>query len=92
MTKAHVLIEARTGHIPDVAAALDAITGLVSVDPVTGPYDIIVVFEAESLGAVGDLVTGHVHTVGGIVRTVTCLAVASGTLRLRLASYAAGRN
>ncbi len=75
MTTAYVLIEARTGHIPDVAAALRRIPGLVSVDPVTGPYDIIVVFESETLGAVGDLVTGHVHTIAGITRTVTCLAV-----------------
>ena len=75
MTKAYVLIEARTGHIPDVTGALRGIPGLVSVDRVTGPYDIIVVFEAESLGAVSDLVTGHIHTIGGIARTVTCLAV-----------------
>ena len=75
MTKAYVLIEVRTGHILDVAAALRGIPGLVSVDPVTGPCDIIVVFEAESLGAVGDLVTGHVHTIGDIARTVTCLVV-----------------
>ena len=75
MTTAYVLIEARTGQIPDVAAALRGIPGLVSVDTVTGPYDIIVVFEAESLGAVGDLVTGHIHSIGGIARTVTCLAI-----------------
>ena len=75
VTKAYVLIEASIGHIPDVAAALRGIPSVVSVDPVAGPYDIIVVFEAESLGAVGDIVTGHVHTIDGITRTVTCLAV-----------------
>jgi len=26
---------------------------------------------------VGDLVTGHIHTVTGVVRTVTCVAVGS---------------
>jgi len=26
---------------------------------------------------VGDLVTGHIHTVTGVVRTVTCVAVSS---------------
>jgi hypothetical protein len=26
---------------------------------------------------VGDLVTGHIHTVTGVVRTVTCVAVTS---------------
>jgi hypothetical protein len=48
----------RAGHISDVAAALRGIPGLISVDLVTGPHDIIVVFEAESLRAVGDLITG----------------------------------
>ena len=74
-TKAFVLIEAATGHVNEVAAALRGMPGLISVDAVTGPYDIIVVFEAEDLKAVGDLVTEHVHTIGGIVRTVTCLAI-----------------
>ena len=74
-TKAYVLVEAATGHVTKVAAALREMPGLISVDSVTGPYDIIIVFEAEDLKAIGDLVTEHVHTIGGIVRTVTCLAV-----------------
>lgn len=74
-TKAYVLVETATGRVNDVAAALRDMPGLASVDPVTGPYDVILVFEADSLGAIGDLVTEHVHSVDGIVRTVTCLAL-----------------
>ena len=74
-TKAYVLVEVATGHVTEVAAALRGMPGLVSVDSVTGPYDVIIVFEAEDLKAIGSLVTEHVHTIGGIVRTVTCLAV-----------------
>ena len=48
---------------------------MTSVDVVTGPYDVICVVEADDLSSVGDTVTGSVHTIGGIVRTVTCLAV-----------------
>ena len=74
-TKAFVLIETAVGKTKDVVAALHDVAGVASVDVVTGPYDIICVVAADDLSAVGDTVTGSVHTIGGIVRTVTCLAV-----------------
>ena len=74
-TRAFVLIETSVGRTRDVAAALNGVSNVSSVDAVTGPYDIIVVVEAADLNAVGDVVTSRIHTVSGIVRTVTCLAV-----------------
>ena len=76
-TKAFVLIETAVGKTKDVVASLNKVDGVSSVDVVTGPYDIITVIEAANLSSVGDTVTGSVHTIGGIVRTVTCLAVGS---------------
>ena len=76
-TKAFVLIETSVGKTKDVVAALNSVGGVTSVDVVTGPYDIIAVVEAGDLASVGDTVTGSVHTIPGIVRTVTCLAVGS---------------
>ncbi|GAH74355.1 unnamed protein product, partial [marine sediment metagenome] len=46
-----------------------------SVDIVTGPYDIIAIVEGDSLNNIGDLVTGQIHPIAGISRTVTCLAI-----------------
>ena len=77
VTRAFVLIETAVGKTHDVVGFLQAVPGVVSVDVVTGPYDIITVIEAPDLSSVGETVTGHVHTIGGIVRTVTCLAVGS---------------
>ena len=74
-TKAFVLIETAVGKTRDVVSALGQVPGITSVDVVTGPYDIITVLEAEDLNSVGDSVTEHVHTISGVVRTVTCLAV-----------------
>ena len=74
-TKAFVLIETAVGKTHDVVVALKGVRGVTSVDVVTGPYDIIAVLEAQDLSSVGAVVTGHVHTISGIVRTVTCLAV-----------------
>ena len=74
-TKAYVLIETAVGKTKDVVAALQKVDGVGSVDVVTGPYDVIAIIEAQDLSSVGDTVTGSVHNIGGIVRTVTCLAV-----------------
>ena len=74
-TRAYILIETAVGKTKDVSSALKALSGMQSVDAVTGPYDIIAVFEARDLNSVGDMVTGRVHTISGIVRTVTCLAI-----------------
>jgi DNA-binding Lrp family transcriptional regulator len=74
-TKAYILIETAVGKNRVVAEAVQKIDGTVQVDMVTGPYDIIAVVESEDLNSVGDLVTGHVHTINGVLRTVTCLAI-----------------
>ena len=77
-TKAYILIEVAVGKSRDVARELQSLNGVENVDPVTGPYDIIAVVSAPDLNAVGDLVTSQIHTIGGIVRTVTCLSVGGG--------------
>ena len=71
--RAFILVETRVGKTMDVAKAIRGveIQGVVGVDTVTGPYDIIVTVGRE---ARGDLVA-FLEKVSGIVRTVTCVAV-----------------
>jgi DNA-binding Lrp family transcriptional regulator len=76
--KAFILIETAVGKNREVVTAISAIEGIKSVDTVTGPYDVIAIVEADSLNAIGDIVTGKIHPVTGISRTVTCLAIKSG--------------
>jgi len=76
--KAFVLIETAVGRNKEVATALEKLAGVKSVDIVTGPYDIIAIIEGESLNDIGDIVTGKIHPVAGISRTVTCLAIRTG--------------
>lgn len=73
--KAFVLIETAVGKSKDVIAALSKLEGVNSVDTVTGPYDIIAVVNGKTLNDIGDLVTGKIHPITGISRTVTCLAI-----------------
>ena len=74
-TKAFILIETAVGKSRDVISNLRGLEGIISVDVVTGPYDIIVVLEAPDLNSIGSLVTSRIHIISGIQRTVTCLAV-----------------
>ena len=73
--KAFVLIETVVGKNKEVIAALRQLKGMKSVDTVTGPYDVIAIIEGETLNDIGDLVTGKIHPIAGISRTVTCLAI-----------------
>ncbi len=74
-TKAYILIETAVGKSRNVAAELRGLEGVGTVDPVTGPYDIIAVVSANDLNSIGELVTKEIHVIDGILRTVTCLAV-----------------
>ena len=76
--KAFVSIEPAIGKTKELATALQKLEEAPSVDPVTGPYDIITIIEAKNLNDIGDLVTGKIHPVAGISRTVTCLAIWAG--------------
>jgi len=73
--KAFVLIETAVGKNREVVTHIRKLEGVISVDVVTGPYDIIAVIQGETLTDIGDLVTGKIHPVSGISRTVTCLAI-----------------
>ena len=74
-TRAYLLVETAVGKTRDVAATLRSLDNIESVDVVTGPYDIIAVISGPDMTVVGNVVTEDIHTVSGVVRTVTCVAV-----------------
>jgi DNA-binding Lrp family transcriptional regulator len=73
--KAFVLVETAVGKNREVVAAIGKLKGVTSVDAVTGPYDVIAIIQGETLNDIGDVVTGKIHPIPGISRTVTCLAI-----------------
>lgn len=76
---AYVLIEAAAGgKTKEIVVGLRKVAGVKSVDAVTGPYDVIAVVEGSDLTAVGNLVTSKIHTISGVNKTITCLAVDLG--------------
>ncbi len=75
MVQAYILIQTEVGRARDVAAAIGDISGVVRVDAVTGPYDVIVLTEAHNVDELGKMIVSSVQSVPGITRTLTCSVV-----------------
>ena len=78
MVQAYILVQTEVGKAAAVAAEIAGITGVISAEDVTGPYDVIVRAEAEDVNRLGQLVVARVQSVGGITRTLTCPVVHLG--------------
>lgn len=75
MVQAFILIQTEVGQAASVAAAISEISGVTSAEDVTGPYDVIVRAEANTVDELGKLVVARVQGVQGITRTLTCPVV-----------------
>ena len=69
---AFVLIQTEVGKAAAVAEQIRSLAGVASADDVTGPYDVIVRVEADTVDELGKLVVANVQAVDGITRTLTC--------------------
>ena len=72
---AYLLIQTEVGKAAHVVDAIRDITGVVSADDVTGPYDVIARAEAGSMDDLGKMVVSRVQMIEGITRTLTCPVV-----------------
>ena len=75
VVQAFILIQTEVGQAAAVARAIAEISGVTSAEDVTGPYDVIVRAEAETVDDLGKLVVAKVQSVAGITRTLTCPVV-----------------
>ncbi|GLZ57930.1 Lrp/AsnC ligand binding domain-containing protein [Micromonospora sp. M51] len=75
MVQAYILIQTEVGRARDVAGLIADISGVVRVDAVTGPYDVVVLTEANTVDELGKLIVSKVQMVPGITRTLTCSVV-----------------
>ncbi|WP_030056737.1 MULTISPECIES: Lrp/AsnC family transcriptional regulator [Streptomyces] len=75
MVQAYILIQTEVGKATAVARTIAGIPGVLSAEDVTGPYDVIVKAEAETVDDLGRMVVAEVQKVEGITRTLTCPVV-----------------
>ena len=77
--RAYVLIEAAVGQAKAVSEGARTLTfpetEVVSVETVTGPYDVITLLQSDDLDKLGQAITDGIQTVDGVQRTTTCLVV-----------------
>jgi DNA-binding Lrp family transcriptional regulator len=72
---AYILIQTEVGKAAQVASEVADITGVVSAEDVTGPYDVIARAEADTVDELGKMVVSRVQMIDGITRTLTCPVV-----------------
>ncbi|WP_035845992.1 Lrp/AsnC family transcriptional regulator [Kitasatospora azatica] len=75
MVQAYILIQTEVAKASAVAETISKIKGVVQAEDVTGPYDVIVRAEADSVDDLGRLVVAQIQQVEGITRTLTCPVV-----------------
>ena len=70
--EAYILIQTEVGKAASVAESASRIQGVTSAEDVTGPYDVIVRAQADTVDDLGKLVVSEIQKVEGITRTLTC--------------------
>ncbi|WKX72815.1 Lrp/AsnC family transcriptional regulator [Streptomyces sp. P1-3] len=75
MVQAYILIQTEVGKASTVAEVIAEIPGVIQAEDVTGPYDVIVRAQAETVDELGRMVVAKVQQVDGITRTLTCPVV-----------------
>lgn len=67
-----MLIQTEVGRAEVIAKQLAALTGVLSSEYVTGPYDVVVRIGADTLDDLQATVVPSIQQVTGITRTLTC--------------------
>ena len=72
MVEAFILIQTEVGKADSVVNEIASIAGVISAEPVTGPYDAVVRARADDVDSLGKLVVANIQAATGITRTLTC--------------------
>jgi DNA-binding Lrp family transcriptional regulator len=75
VVQAYILIQTEVGKASSVAEVISTIPGVLLAEDVTGPYDVIVRAQADTVDELGRIVVARVQQVDGITRTLTCPVV-----------------
>ena len=69
---AYVLIQTEVGKASQVTKSVADLTGIVQVDGVTGPYDVIARADSADLDELAKQIVMPIQEVEGVTRTLTC--------------------
>jgi len=74
MVKAYVLVEAEIGKAGKLVEQVRSTPGVISAEPVTGPYDVVVAVEGVDIDAVASVVM-RLQMIHGMRKTITLMTV-----------------
>jgi len=74
MITAFVMFTIEPGRVAPFAESLLEIAGVAEVYSVSGPFDLVAVVRVKAHEDLADLVTRHISTLPGVVRTETLIA------------------
>jgi DNA-binding Lrp family transcriptional regulator len=72
VVQAYILIQTEVGKASTVADVIAKLPGILQAEDVTGPYDVIVRAQSDSVDELGRMVVAKIQQVDGITRTLTC--------------------
>ncbi|MCH6162828.1 AsnC-like helix-turn-helix protein [Streptomyces sp. Amel2xB2] len=72
MVQAYILIQTEVGKASTVADVIAKLPGILQAEDVTGPYDVIVRAQSDTVDELGRMVVAKIQQVDGITRTLTC--------------------
>ena len=78
MVQAYILVQTEVGRSAAVAGQITELPGVISAEDVTGPYDVIVRTEADTMDDLGKMIVARIQVIEGITRTLTCPVVNLG--------------
>jgi DNA-binding Lrp family transcriptional regulator len=70
--EAFILLQVQVGTDATVGRLVADLPGVLSVDVVTGPHDVVVRAEADSIDELGKRVLRPIQEIDGVTRTLTC--------------------
>lgn len=70
--EAFIFLQVQVGTDTSVARQVADLPGVSSVDVVTGPHDVVVRAEADSIDELGKRVLRPMQQIDGVTRTLTC--------------------
>lgn len=75
MISAFVMIDVAGDHTKSAFKTITRIPGVQTVHAVTGPYDLVVRIEAETLELLNELVLSRIRGVDGVTKTTTAIVL-----------------
>lgn len=75
MVLAYILISTEAGEMKNVLGELRELNRIREAHMVTGPYDIITIAEADSMGQITHILMNEIRKISGLLGSVTCVQI-----------------